>query len=83
MHNWFREQNVTYKWRVDIMLNGRNDILKCVWSGSETNSTDVATRILTQRQPQDFVGMYGLSENHNVFVRVGEIVALDIYPISE
>ena len=66
------------KWRVDILLKDRNGLIECVWVGPEVNSTDVARHIING----DFSSFHGLSDNHNVLVKVGEIVCLDIYPFE-
>ena len=69
-----------YRWHVDLLLKDRDGKIQCIWSGTENNSTAVAERIVSNKRPEDFVGMLGLSENHNVLIRVGEIVVMDIYP---
>lgn len=71
-----------YKWRVDILLKDRDGLINCVWVGPETKSTDVATNIVNAK-PNDFTSFYGLSDNHNVLVKVGEIVCMDIYPCPD
>lgn len=67
-----------YKWHVDILLKDRKDYIRCIWKGPENVSTNVASNILGK--PNDFTSFYGLAENHNVLVKIGEIVCLDIYP---
>lgn len=71
-----------HKWHVDILLKDRDQVINCIWNGPENNSTAVANAILTKNRPQDFIGMHGLSDRHNVLIKVGEIVLLDISPIE-
>ena len=71
-----------YKWHVDILLKDRDGLINCVWRGPEIKSTDVAAKII-DANPNDFTSFYGLSDNHNVLVKVGEIVCMDIYPFKE
>lgn len=67
-----------YKWHVDILLKDRKSFIRCIWKGPENVSTDVANKILGK--PNDFTSFYGLTKNHNVLVKIGEIVCMDIYP---
>lgn len=73
-------RNCEYRWHVDILLKDRDQKIQCIWKGTQNNSTEVAERIVGHKRPEDFIGMLGLSENHNVLFRVGEIVVMDIYP---
>ena len=64
---------------VDFYLRGREEPLRCIWAGNENTSTEVANTILNGRREQDFYGLQGINKDHNVLVRIGDIVALDIY----
>lgn len=66
------------KCHVDILLRGREEVIQCIWEGPETTSTEVAVALLEKNRAQDFYGLLG-EDNHNIIVRVGDIVCLDIY----
>lgn len=65
-----------YKWRIEFVLNS-GKVLVGMLRGSEDNSNDVAKKIL-EGQPNEFIGIAGIDETHNLLVKKGEIVAVDI-----
>ena len=65
-----------YYWAVKFyMKNG--DVFQGMYVGPETSSGDVANKVLSGND-STFSGLFGKDENHNLFVRVGEIQAIDI-----
>ena len=70
-----------YFWTIKFyMKNG--DVIQGLYVGSEESSGDVANKILNGND-NTFNGLFGEDENHNLFVRVGEIQAIDISPIKK
>lgn len=67
-----------YKWRIKFfMKNG--DIFEGFYQGSENASNEVAKKVCSGRL-ENFTGIFGENEKHNLFVKLGEIQAYDISP---
>lgn len=72
-----------YSWTVIFyMKNG--DVIHGLYIGSEKSSNDVANNLLKGKgNDNTFNGLFGKDKNHNLFVRVGEVQAIDISPIKK
>ena len=64
------------KWRIEYLLKNGH-LLVGMHIGPETDSDSVARSILACGN-DSFVGTFGENERHNLLVRVGEIVAIEI-----
>lgn len=65
-----------YTWKITFhMKNG--GIFEGYYRGPENNSADVAQKVCTGR-PDDFTGLFGENDSHNLYVKLGEIQAYDI-----
>ena len=70
-----------YEWKIDYWLkNGVHLVGKFV--GPENDTTSVANKILAGNT-NEFFGLYGEDEQHNLLVKKGAIVACDISPWKE
>lgn len=67
-----------YKWRIKFyMKNG--SVFEGFYRGPEMTSGDVANKVCTGIS-DNFTGIFGEDERHNLFVKIGEIQAYVISP---
>ena len=69
----------TYSWNIDITLKNSGVLMPCVYEGVECTSDDVFTRIFTNKQPDEIIGLGCNNGKSNAFICVSEIAAVDIY----
>ena len=65
-----------YKWKIEYWLDSGAHLTGYFY-GPEDDSTKVANKIIAGNQ-NEFFGLYGENEKHNLLVRKGSIVACDI-----
>ena len=65
-----------YRWKIEYWLDSGAH-LTGIFVGPEDDSTKVANKILAGN-PNEFFGLYGENEKHNLLVRKGSVVACDI-----
>lgn len=70
-----------YTWQIDIWLKSGEKI-KARYKGDETNSTDIMNKLIHGKLDNDWLGLYGETDSHNVIVKLGEIAAIDIYYLA-
>lgn len=65
-----------YKWRVEYWLESGAHLVG-MYIGRESNSGDVVNKLVAGN-PNEFFGLYGENDKHNLLVKKGAIVACDI-----
>ena len=70
-----------YTWQIDIWLKSGEKI-KARYKGDETSSTEVVKRLLEGKPDNSWMGLIGETDSHNLIVKIGEIVAIDIYYLA-
>lgn len=65
-----------YKWKLVFILNS-GKVLEAMYKGEESYSSDVAEKVLSG-DLNSFSGYAGEDETHNLYVKTGDISALDI-----
>lgn len=66
-----------YKWLIDILLKNGERVSGLVIC-EHKNSGDVARSLINTDNPNTFFGIKDVTETHNILVKIGEVVVLDI-----
>lgn len=68
----------TCSWIIQIRLtNGQ--VIEGIYRGEEDNSFDVVKKLLEGKQENYFVPLLGRDEDSQLFVRAGDISAIEIF----
>lgn len=70
-----------HKWKITVFM--KSDIkLTGIYEGPETNSGDVAKCLINGDINTAWFGIKSINEKSNLIIRLSEIMAVDIYPMS-
>ena len=67
---------MNYSWRIECWMEGGAHVIG-KYVGPERNTGDVSNRVLVGPN-NEFFGMYGVDEKHNLLFKRGSVVACDI-----
>lgn len=66
-----------YKWKVVFTLMNGTEV-EGLYEGPENNTRDVAKKLIGNVSEISFVGINDVTKKHNVLIKAGEILTLDI-----
>lgn len=72
----------TYSWVIQFMLSN-GQVMQGVYHGEENNSYDVIKNLLEGKQEYEFVPLFGKDEDSQLFIKAGDISAVEIFEKKE